>query len=1465
VAHEIFISYSSKHRDLTRGLAAVIEAQYGAGSVWWDHALESWGEYEPQIRNALNRAKAVVVIWTQDAVQSNWVRAEADEADRVGKLVHVRAPEIYWREMPPEYSRHHVKELDDADGILRSIATVWQGTLIRTELPLHEIYFRQHGHRIIDPKRRSLGRGVAEISPTELLQAKYQVVPFVDDNDTKAQLLAWCVNAGRVTAGRLVYGPGGLGKTRLMIDVATALRGQGWTAGFLDRPHEQIEATLKLRQQALDQLIDHGEDHGLLIVLDYAEGRPDEIKSIAQRLANRTPGMTRPIRLVLLTRSAGEWWTTLHDETPDVEKLFRRDGRAADVMALPPINTGAQRLKLFVKSVEALAPLMHAQGFVLPTSIPPQPDVARLARIETGETNTRPLAIQMEALLYLASATPDAVGVDALLRKVLGIERDHWKKLLGSLDDDHTRDMSRAVAQVTVVRGVTGGLSAERLLMADDFYKGQRTARVSVDPVLRNLTRVYGTPDGGIAYLEPDLIGEHHVASLADVELIEGCLRWISSQPDVEQHNRRRDLLTVLQRATQPEHGTSATKRAAELLNHIILQHGEQYVAELVAVAVDTTGALAQILVDVVDRLPVQMRETIAQRIAKELIFLRKQGFEQSDPRVQTAQYILSAYPQYSTIPVYICSTFADMQAERDHLRMHVFPALEERLRAHRRFLEWVDLRVGVEPTASLEDEQQRERQVLKVCLAEVRRCRPFLVVLLGDRYGWVPPADRIASATREVRFDGEHAGRSVTDLEIRFGVLSNPEQETRSFFYFREPLPYAAMPPDIAALYSNAHNRDPGTVDHSQRLVALKGEIQTRFPDKVRRYTAGWDSERNRVTSLDQWGQAVLEDVWSQLAAATASSKAQPELTWQQVERNALDDYVEDRARDFVGRAQVLARLQALASAPPQPGGPWALCLTGVPGSGKSAIFSFLHRRLSNTFVLAHAAGASARGPSVEAMLRRWIEELGVTLGVDPGLGQDADPDTIETTFHGLLERMAGQRRVVVLVDALDRFEATTRGRFMTWLPRVWPTNARLIATAISGEASKALAKRDGAETMSLPPLDAIEARAIAERICARYNRKLEPAVLDALLARTGKDGHAWGNALWLVLAVEQLILVDADDFARAMRTYAGAPAEQLRALMLDIVAELPADVLGLYAQTFERVEKLFDLPLSRAFLGFIAISRAGWRENDLRVLLPRASGEPWDELRFAALRRLFRGHVRQRVARGSVAQWDFNHAQMRAAVRHYLAAHSVTEAEFHAEVVEHLLALHADDPLRQSETMVHLLGSEDWQRAGIFYGAASLTDPELQGATRVLADAILTHRGTNDHNGVEQVLRLLNAATNPQTAGTIGERFMFNLDALLADLAEPTDRFKLLRDVRITFERLAKADPANASWQRDVALSYGRVAWLQAKQGARDEAIAGYRRARDIVVTLKEQYPNNATLAKDLTIFEARLAELK
>jgi len=79
--------------------------------------------------------------------------------------------------------------------------------------------------------------------------------------------------------------------------------------------------------------------------------------------------------------------------------------------------------------------------------------------------------------------------------------------------------------------------------------------------------------------------------------------------------------------------------------------------------------------------------------------------------------------------------------AERDWLHAHVFPALAERLRERYHHLEPVDLRWGVE-LGGADGKQAKELLVLKVCLDEIRRSRPFLIGLVGDRYGWTPPPE---------------------------------------------------------------------------------------------------------------------------------------------------------------------------------------------------------------------------------------------------------------------------------------------------------------------------------------------------------------------------------------------------------------------------------------------------------------------------------------------------------------------------------------------------------------------------------------------------------------------------------------------------------------------------------------------------------------------------------------------------
>ena len=343
-----------------------------------------------------------------------------------------------------------------------------------------------------------------------------------------------------------------------------------------------------------------------------------------------------------------------------------------------------------------------------------------------------------------------------------------------------------------------------------------------------------------------------------------------------------------------------------------------------------------------------------------------------------------------------------------------MFPALEERLRARRTHLEPIDLRWGVE-TVSAEEEEAKELLVLKVCLAEVERSRPFLIGLLGDRYGWVPPEERMQAAAREAGFEQPVAGRSVTDLEIDFGVLSSTEQRRRCRFYFREPLPYAEliatgrMTPETAADYSDGYRS--GDEAGSSRLVALKARIRQALPERVQTYHAVWDAGKQAVTGLEAWGVQVLEDLWQELEQETAEWAQAGEATWQAAERFTMEQFIEDRTRDFVGRETILTDLESLALSPSEEGQPWGACVTAAAGAGKSALFAALTRRLQENddiIILAHAAGIGPASTQVDRLLRRWIEELAGIAGATEPLAEDAKAEEVEQTFQSLLGRVS-------------------------------------------------------------------------------------------------------------------------------------------------------------------------------------------------------------------------------------------------------------------------------------------------------------------------------------------------------------------------------------------------------------------------------------------------------------------------
>lgn len=81
----VFLSYAREDAAKARSLAGALER--AGHDVWWDRHIRSGSEFAGAIEEALKRADAVLVLWSEQAVCSSWVRDEAAEGRDSGRLV----------------------------------------------------------------------------------------------------------------------------------------------------------------------------------------------------------------------------------------------------------------------------------------------------------------------------------------------------------------------------------------------------------------------------------------------------------------------------------------------------------------------------------------------------------------------------------------------------------------------------------------------------------------------------------------------------------------------------------------------------------------------------------------------------------------------------------------------------------------------------------------------------------------------------------------------------------------------------------------------------------------------------------------------------------------------------------------------------------------------------------------------------------------------------------------------------------------------------------------------------------------------------------------------------------------------------------------------------------------------------------------------------------------------------------
>ena len=575
----------------------------------------------------------------------------------------------------------------------------------------------------------------------------------------------------------------------------------------------------------------------------------------------------------------------------------------------------------------------------------------------------------------------------------------------------------------------------------------------------------------------------------------------------------------------------------------------------------------------------------------------------------------------WRTVRVFISSTFRDMQSERDWLVRFVFPRLREELLRHRIHLVDADLRWGV----------TGERDALEVCREIIDECRPRFLCMLGGRYGWVPPGKT----------------RSITADEVHYGVLDRALGDRGlAYFYFRDDAATDSMAEATAGEF-----REPQGSESQIALVQLKQSVVAAGLHPFI-YPAKWDNESRRLTDLKEFGNRVYQDLLGSISSDSELrdrflTDPTTQLDEFAEESAAMEAFVEERSERFVlgSRAAVMDELLAHARLS---GGNGYLCLTGAPGSGKSALLAHLSRQPAlndqrSLLLVCHFVGASPGSTDVHRTLRRLCLELKAGC---PGLTGDIpdDPEKLSSAFPHLLRQACKKKRVVILLDAVNQFGSSPRSSVLHWLPEELPANARFILSALEGPALDELRRRPHPpREIELRPLTPDDSGAIIEQFLTRYRKEFEPAQRAALLSKTDA-----GTPLYLLAALEEL---------RTLGTY-----EEITRR----VVELPSTTRDLFIWILGRLEddegfrdasgRRVGRELVSRFAALLGASRHGLSQRELADLIdPR---DPRGNV--ASLLNLLHPYL---MRRGELL--DFYHGEFRSAVKETWLK---TDAQIHA-----------------------------------------------------------------------------------------------------------------------------------------------------------------------------------------------------
>ena len=516
-------------------------------------------------------------------------------------------------------------------------------------------------------------------------------------------------------------------------------------------------------------------------------------------------------------------------------------------------------------------------------------------------------------------------------------------------------------------------------------------------------------------------------------------------------------------------------------------------------------------------------------------------------------------------MPVFISSTFQDMQEERDALIKKAFPKLKAFAAQRMVSLTPIDLRWGVT------EKEAKSGKVLELCLNEIERCQPFFIGLLGSRYGWSPQIEDLKGNNmlldqyKWLRSDIEN-GLSITEMEMQFAVFRRQHHANALFFIKRNGVPVDTK---LKKLISKI------TVEGCD--LSLLDEGRTDASEKDCFYFEYYDSPEDLAEKVEKALTKSIESLFPNEEGEdewTRESKAQAAYL-----NELCDTYVPQSGNEFI--VYLLNRMQDRY-----------VMITDDEKCfyGKSAFISnwIKERQRDNTHnFIYHFIGVGYLGGDPRKILKRLCIEVSLLYGLDYEVDEENDRKKDYTSIlTKLLQDAKDIKPLFIILDGLQHLSDYDGSKNLEWIP-VIPENVSLIVTTPYHDPTQDVFYRRYESRLYLESFEPDEERLFVERYLRKFGKRLSEKQIDALLTAysLAAPTQKWKrNILTLKSLLNELVIFGSYE------------------LLDERIAYYCEDALShFYDRMFERMESDYGFDTVRSILCLITYSRAGLSESEI------------------------------------------------------------------------------------------------------------------------------------------------------------------------------------------------------------------------------------------------------------------------